>query len=110
MKNITAEEFLREKLESEIQVFGDGNTEFHTRDLAHLLKCLESKDRKIEELELQCAELTSKINFNAEAKLKELLTDCMNKCNWSAEQRLGFIRMEYLDDWNKIREGAKEEV
>jgi hypothetical protein len=30
---LTAEQFLREKLESEIQSFGDGTTEFHTRDI-----------------------------------------------------------------------------
>lgn len=43
----TLETFLREKLESEIQVFGDGNTEFHTRDLEQLLDILEEKDEQI---------------------------------------------------------------
>ena len=47
---ITAEDFLREKLESEIQICGDGNTEFHTRDLSHLLDCLKEKDNLVVEL------------------------------------------------------------
>ncbi len=46
---LTAEQFLREKLESEISSFGDGTTEFHTRDIEHLLKCLEEKDNEIHE-------------------------------------------------------------
>jgi hypothetical protein len=47
----TAEEFLREKLESEIADFGDGTAEFHTRDIAHLLQCLDEKDNIIGQTE-----------------------------------------------------------
>lgn len=46
----TLETFLREKLQSEISVFGDGTTEFHTRDLEQLLLILDAKDQKIAEL------------------------------------------------------------
>lgn len=47
----TLESFLREKLASEIQTFGDGTTEFHTRDLDQLLQILDDKDERIRELE-----------------------------------------------------------
>ena len=96
----TAEEFLREKLESEIGSFGDGTTEFHTRDVAHLLKCLEEKDSEIHELKSNCLELIARINYNAEDRFKALLTDCMNTSNWSAEERLRYIRGQYRKDYN----------
>jgi hypothetical protein len=92
---LTAEQFLREKLESEISSFGDGTTEFHTRDIEHLLKCLEEKDSEIHEL-------IAKINYNAEDMLKELLTDCMTTSNWSAEERLNYIRHHYKSDYTKL--------
>lgn len=47
---ITAEKFLREKLESEISSFGDGMAEFHTRDIELLLHCLDEKDEQIVKL------------------------------------------------------------
>ena len=105
---LTAEQFLRDKLESEIQNFGDGSTEFHTRDIEHLCKCLDEKDSEIHELKANCIELIAKINYNAEAKLKELLTDCMNRSNWSAEERLGYIRHHYKLDYDTIMLGDKK--
>lgn len=98
---LTAEEFLREKLESEIQNFGDGTTEFHTRDIEHLLKCLDGKDDEIRELKANCIELIAKINFKAEEQFKELLTLCMTRNNASAEERLGWIRKEYKPIYDK---------
>jgi len=100
---LTAEEFLREKLESEISSFGDGMKEFHTRDVQHLLQCLQDKDERIKQTEEQCVELINKINFNAEEKLKELLEVCMTRNNWSAEERLGYIRNTYKELWTKIK-------
>lgn len=47
---LTAEKFLRDKLSSEIKLFDNGVEEFHTRDINHLLKCLDDKDKKIEAL------------------------------------------------------------
>ncbi len=99
---VTAEKFLRDKLESEISSFGDGNTEFHTRDINHLLQCLDDKDEQIKELKLNCIELITKINYDAENILKELLTDCMTINNLSAEQRLNYIRREYKKDHAKL--------
>lgn len=99
---LTAEQFLREKLESEIQSFGDGTTEFHTRDIEHLCKCLDDKDDEITELKSNCIELIAKINYNAEDKLKELLTDCMTINNLSAEERLRYIRHHYKADYTKL--------
>ncbi len=99
---LTAEEFLREKLESEISSFGDGTSEFHTRDIEHLLKCLDVKDERIREVENQCVELIDKINFHAEDKLKELLALCMTISNASAEERLGCIRKQYKEIWNTL--------
>ena len=49
-----------------------------------------------------CIELIGKINYNAESKLKELLTDCMNISNASAEERLRYIREKYKDDYTKL--------
>ena len=68
---LTAEQFLIEKLESEIQSFGDGTTEFHTRDIEHLCKCLDDKDDEIRELKSNCIELIAKINF-MEDQIREL--------------------------------------
>lgn len=99
---LTAEEFLREKLESEIQAFGDGTTEFHTRDVQHLLQCLDDKDERIRYTEEQCIELINKINWDAEGQFKELLTVCMTINNLSAEQRLRYIRKHYKEIWTKI--------
>lgn len=99
---LTAEQFLRDKLESEIQSFGDGTTEFHTRDIEHLCKCLDDKDDEIRKLKANCIELIAKINYNAEDKLKELLTDCMTTSNWSAEERLRYIRHNYKADFTKL--------
>lgn len=92
---LTAEDFLREKLESQIATFGDGSTEFHTRDIQHLLDCLDNKDIEIKELKANCIELIERINYNAEDKLKKLLADCMTKNNLSAEERLQYIRHNY---------------
>lgn len=102
MAKLTAEEFLRDKLQSEIAEFGDGTTEFHTRDVAHLLQCLEDKDVRIKHTELQCIDLIAKINYHAEQKLKDLLADCMTINNVSAEQRLGYIRREYKGIWDEL--------
>lgn len=99
---LTAEQFLREKLESEIQSFGDGTTEFHTRDIEHLLKCLDDKDSEIKELKANCIELIAKLNYNAEAVLIELLKDCMTINNLSAEERLRYIRHHYKPDYTKL--------
>ena len=104
---LTAEQFLIEKLESEISSFGDGITEFHTRDIQHLCKCLSDKNDEIRELKANCIELTAKINYNAEDKLKEVLTDCMIKNNSSADERLYYIRHRYNDIYlqlNKVPE------
>lgn len=100
--DLTAEEFLREKLESEITSFGDGTTEFHTRDIEHLLKCLEEKDDRIEEQREKINDLRHKVNFDAEAKLSTLLEECMTKSNWSAEERLSFIRHKYASLWKEL--------
>ena len=108
MKKLTAEEFLREKLESEIQTFGDGTTDFHTRDLEHLLNCLDDKDEKIRELSGRCIELNNEINWNAKKQFNELLEVCMTINNLSAEQRLGYIRKQYKDIWTKIRAVAEK--
>ena len=105
---LTAEQFLREKLESEISSFGDGTTEFHTRDIEHLLKCLEAKDLEIHELKAHCLELITKINYNAADKLTELLNDCMSTSNMSAEERLRYIRHFYKDDFTKLCEEAEK--
>ena len=99
---LTAEAFLRDKLESEISSFGDGMKEFHTRDVQHLLQCLHQKDERTQELLLKCANLIEKINFNAEEKLKDLLIDCMTINNLSAEQRLSYIRKEYKLIFEKL--------
>lgn len=93
---LTAEQFLREKLESEISSFGDGTTEFHTRDIEHLCKCLDDKDDEIKELKSNC--------INAEDKLKELLTYCMTINNLSAEERLRYIRKHYIKDYRRFTE------
>jgi len=100
---LTAEEFLREKLASEISNFGDGTTEFHTRDIEHLLKCLDEKDDKIKEVQLKCDDLANKVHFDAEMKLKELLEDVMPVSNWSADERLYYIRQQYKDVYDKIK-------
>lgn len=99
---LTAEQFLREKLESEIGSFGDGTAEFHTRDIEHLLKCLDDKDERIKHTEGQCAELISRVNFDAEEKFKYLLELCMTRNNASAEERLGYIRKQYKEIWTNI--------
>lgn len=91
-EKLTAEQFLRDKLENEVMLFGDGTTEFHTRDITHLLKCLYEKDNTIRALQDRAEQLTERINFKAEHLLKELLLDCMTINNLSAEQRLRYIR------------------
>lgn len=104
---MTAEKFLREKLELEIKLFGDATTEhlaqFHVKDVGHLLKCLDEKDEMIREAKLYQGKLIGKINFNAEKQFKELLEWCMTINNASAEQRLGFIRKEYRQTWDAIK-------
>ncbi len=100
---LTAEEFLREKLASEISSFGDGTTEFHTRDVEHLLKCLDEKDKTIKQIGERCINLSDQINFNAEQQLIELLNMCMTINNLSADQRLAVIRREYKEMWDKLR-------
>lgn len=102
MAQLTAEEFLRDKLASEIEGFGDGTTGFHTRDIQHLLHCLEEKDNQILYSDQQCIELISKINFDAEEKLKQVLTDCMERNNWSAEERLRYIRKTYKEMFEQL--------
>lgn len=99
---LTAENFLREKLESEIASFGDGATEFHTRDIQHLLECLDEKDTQIQQYGDRNSELLKKIDFEAEKQFKELLTVCMTINNLSAEERLRWIRKEYKEIWDKI--------
>ena len=108
MNKLTAEAFLREKLESEIQTFGDGTTEFHTRDVEHLLKCLDDKDERIKHTEMQCAELIGKVNWDAKKQFDELLEVCMTINNLSAEERLRYIRKQYKDVWNEIRAKAEK--
>ncbi len=97
---LTAEEFLREKLESEISSFGDGTTEFHTRDIQHLLKCLDDKDEIIKQYATRNTELLNKIDFKSEAQFKDLLFLCMSINNLSAEERLNYIRKTYKDIWD----------
>jgi len=94
---LTAEQFLREKLESQISEFGDGTTEFHTRDVEHLLKCLDEKDEQNKELHKENLNLCNKVNFRAEKKFNELLELCITINNVSAEERLRYIRNEYKD-------------
>jgi hypothetical protein len=101
---LTAEAFLREKLESEISLFGDGTTEFHTRDINHLLKCLDDKDQRISALREERGKLISEINFDVKKQFKELLTLCMTVNNASAEERLGYIRRQYKEIWASSRE------
>lgn len=72
----TAEQFLREKLESEISSFGDGTTEFHTRDIEHLLKCLDDKD---ENFRVACCENVDKADEIQ--KLTELGLNYVNQIN-----------------------------
>ena len=100
---MTAEEFLRNKLENEIGYFGDGNTEFHTRDLEHLLKCMDDKDEIIRQNERHRIDLTNKINFNVEKQFLELLESVMTRNNLSAEERLRCIRNHYKEVWDKIK-------
>jgi hypothetical protein len=95
MPELTAEKFLRKKLESEISVFGDGTAEFHTRDVQHLLICLDDKDGVISQIRGECAELQSRIDFNFENEFNELLALCMTINNLSAEERLRYIRNKY---------------
>ena len=102
MKKLTAEEFLRDKLESEIQAFGDGTTQFHTRDLEHLLQCLDDKDERIREQSDRCIELNKLIDWDAKKQFNELLEVCMTINNLSADQRLGYIRKQYKDIWTKL--------
>lgn len=102
-ETITAEAFLRDKLESEIATFGDGTTEFHTRDIEHLLKCLDEKDHLLRQAKLYHGKLIGKINFDAEKQFKELLELCMTINNASAEQRLGYIRKQYKETWDSIK-------
>jgi len=56
------EKFLRDKLESEISSFGDGMTEFHTRDLNQLINILDSKDQQNSEMQtkIEVLELANK--------------------------------------------------
>ncbi len=108
MAELSAEKFLREKLASEISSFGDGTTEFHTRDVEHLLYCLDSKDKEIKSTEEQCVELMNKINFNAQEKFKELLTTCMTINNLSAEERLRYIRHTYKEIWSNLSPSSKQ--
>lgn len=98
-EKITAEQFLREKLESEVAAFGNGTTEFHTVDLEYLLKCLEAKDTEIAEYKTKITELNSSIDYNLEHKLKEVLTYCMTVSNWTAEERLNYVRQKYKADY-----------
>lgn len=86
---LSAEQFLREKLETEISSFGDGKTEFHTREIQHLLLCLDEKDNKIKELERN-------INYNSdiEKRFKELYSDCMN-IKLNPVSLLSYIRCHY---------------
>lgn len=110
MKQLTAEEFLREKLESEIQAFGDGTTEFHTRDIEHLLKCLDQKDERIKHTEMQCADLIGKINWSTKQQFEELLAWVMSIDNRSAEERLRDIRNIYKQVWNEIKSAEAKKV
>lgn len=100
---LSAEQFLRDKLESEIATFGDGTTEFHTRDVQHLLQCLDKKDEEIIFTNGHVADLISKINFNAEQQFYELLELCMTRNNASSEERLGYIRKTYKDTWEQFK-------
>jgi hypothetical protein len=67
----TAEEFLRDKIESEIADFGDGTKEFHTRDIEHLCHCLDSKDARIKELEEQI-NAESTVSYGYKRQIEEL--------------------------------------
>ena len=60
MKNKNLETFLRDKLQSEIESFGDGNTEFHTRDLEQLIRILDEKDKLVNTMETELAYLKNK--------------------------------------------------
>jgi hypothetical protein len=103
---LTAEEFLREKLASEISNFGDGTTEFHTRDIEHLLKCLDEKDEQIKDAQSQCVELINKINWDAEKQFNSLLDVCMTINNLSAEERLGYIRHTYKKTYDELKKAS----
>lgn len=113
MEDLSAEKFLREKLESQIRSSShgydsNGYDSFHTRDIEYLLKCLDSKDQVIRQLEKKCVDLNSKINWNAEKQFNELLEVCMTINNLSAEQRLGYIRKHYKEIWTKICSETKK--
>jgi len=99
---ILTEDFLRKKLEDDISSFGDGVTEFHTRDINHLLICLGDKDLAIEKLNEKCNGLINQVNFDAERQFKELLTICMTINNLSAEERLRYIRNTYKELYTKL--------
>lgn len=99
---MTAEQFLKKKLESEISTFGNGIAEFHTVDLEHLLKCLDAKDQTIKQNNEVIKALSDRIDFNAEKKFYELLKICMTINNMSSSERLCFIRSRYNDIWEKL--------
>jgi len=71
------EKFLRDKLESEIQNFGDGITEFHTRDLNQLINILDSKDKETSDMQKEIDELKRKLKqetYNTDYVLREYET------------------------------------
>ena len=72
---LSAEQFLREKLESEISSFGDGTNEFHTREIQHLLQCLDEKDNKIKEIENNINKIENNIINNKGSKNTSIIND-----------------------------------
>lgn len=90
-KNKTADEFLIEKLISEISVFGDGITEFHTRDLSHLVNSFQEQKLEIENLK------------NEIKRLNEILNGVENLCDNSDSSHENIWRLVHttLENSNK---------
>lgn len=99
----TLEKFLRDKLESEIGQFGDGNTEFHTRDLEQLVNILDDKDDCIRELNNKIEFLTAQLELRKLANFRPLLEMCMTINNLTAEERLRCIRKEYKHLYENLK-------
>lgn len=92
----TLESFLRDKLESEIQAFGDGNTEFHTRDLEQLIHILDGKDDQIQELKKQLEEQTSPMALPTEEIIKAKLRNLYRKYDGSHHYKLLDAIQDYI--------------
>lgn len=111
---MTAEEFLRDKLESEISSFGDGTTEFHTRDIEHLLKCLDEKDEKISKLLQVIDDLDHKLEISKQQERERVIEMLESKIKDKfIEKQLiedGFTKSDYSTEgfWYISKDNSNE--